>query len=55
MAIALQQKQLAFAIWHGADQDRAGRKSISPAGCRSVSKKGAVRAQHRTTKQSRRR
>ena len=25
-----QQKQLAFAIWHGADQDRAGLKSISP-------------------------
>lgn len=25
-----QQKQIAFAIWHGADQDRAGLKSISP-------------------------
>jgi hypothetical protein len=25
-----QQKQLAFAIWCGADQDRAGLKSISP-------------------------
>ena len=25
-----QQKQIAFGIWHGADQDRAGLKSISP-------------------------
>ena len=25
-----QQEQIAFAIWHGADQDRAGLKSISP-------------------------
>ena len=29
-SLLTQHKQLAFAIWHGADQDRGGLKSVSP-------------------------